>query len=190
MLPKARRLFANILVEDIFPKLISKRLVTEIQNLLINCFHNAWRLPQIDSFLHSFFFEQMSHSTKLQSEFNIDEHSSLISLLLKSRSTRLERAHRLIDEIDRSFFLHKDVQRALLHSSQYRQEIDGLLQDEKCLNLDRLSKEECNVHCEKIIPGFDLIILNTCHHQLTGQQQEHITNIILNDFLLVMTLIH
>lgn len=189
MLPKARRLFADILVEDIFPKLISKRLVTEIQNVLIKCFDNAWRLPQIDSFLHSFFFEQMCQSTKLQSEFNIDEHSSLISLLLKSPTTRLERAQRLVNEIDPSFFLHHDVQRVLLRSSKYRQEIDRLLQDEKCLNLDRLSKEECNIHCGKIVPGFDLIILNTCDHHLTGQQQEHITRIILNDFLLVMTLI-
>ena len=183
VLPNARRLLANIFVEDIFPKLISKSMITEIQNLLTNCFHNAWRLPQIDTFLHSFFFEHIRCSRKLQSEFNIDEHSSVISLLLKSRSTRLERAYRLFHEIDQTFFLHTDVQRAILRSDQYRQEIDKLLQDEKYLNFDRLSSEESNFHCQKIIPGLDLMVLNTCYCQLTGQQQEHVTNIILNDFL-------
>lgn len=180
LLPKARHFLADILVSDIFPKLVSKYLVTEINNFLMKCFHNAWRLPEIDLFLHSFFFEHLRCSTKLQSAFDIDEHSFLISLLLKPRSTRLERVHRLLNEIDQIFFLHIDVQRAVLCS---RQLIDKLLENEKYLNADRISKEQTNFSSNKRIPGFDITILNHCHYQLTGQQQEYITNIILNDYL-------
>jgi hypothetical protein len=146
----------------------------------MNCFHNAWHLPQIDSFLHSFFFEHLRNSTKLQSIFDIDEHSFLISLLLKSRSTRLERVHRLLNEINQIFFLHIDVQRAILYSRKDRSFIDKLLEDKKCLNADRFTT---NFSSNKRIPGFDRTILNHCYHQLTGQQQEYITNIILNDHL-------
>ena len=190
LLPKARRLLANALVSDIFPKLISKYLVTEINNFLMKCFHNAWRLPEIDSFLHSFFFEHLPGSTKLQSAFDIDEHSFLISLLLEQRSTRLDRVHRLINEIDLIFFLHTDVQRAVLHSRQDRSLIDRLLKDEKCVNADRLTKEDSSFSSNKKIPGFEIRILNHCYHQLTGQQQEHIANIILNDHLSVKFNIH
>jgi hypothetical protein len=187
--PMGRHHFANLLISDIFPKLISKYSVTEINNFLMKCFHNVWGLPQIDLFLQSFFFEHLRYSSKLQSGFDIDEHSFLISLFLKPRSTRLERVHRLLNEIDQIFFLHIDVQRTILHSHQYRQFIDKLLEDEKCINAVKLSTGQSNLSSNKKLAGFDITILNNCYHQLTGQQQEQITRIILNDHLQVINLI-
>jgi len=160
--------------------------VTEINDLLMKFFRNTWSLSQIDEFLHSFFFEHLRCSTKLQSVFNIDEHSFLISLFLKPRSTRLIRVHRLLNEIDQIFFLHLDVQRTILRSQQDRQFIDKLLEVEKCVNAEKLSKEQCNLCSNKKIPGFDIIILKTLYYQLTGKQQEYITKIILNDHLQVI----
>jgi hypothetical protein len=187
-LPMACNLLANVLTSDIFPKLISKCLVTEVNNLLMKCFHDASCLRQIDSFVHSFFFEHLCLSAKLQSAFNIDEHSFLISLLLKPRTTRLERVHRLLNEIDQIFFLHIDVQRTVLRSPQCRPFIDKLLEDEKCVDINKLSPEQSNLTSniqDKKIPGFNINILNNCHYQLTGQQQEYITKIIRNDYLQV-----
>jgi hypothetical protein len=171
-LPKARHFFANILISDIFPKLISKCFVTEINNLLMKYFDDGWRLPQIDLFLHSFFFEHLRCSTKLQSAFDIDEHSFLISLFLKPRSTRLERVYRLLNEMNQIFFLHIDVQRIVLYSQQYRKFIDQILEDEKCVNAEKLSKEQSNLCSNKKIPGFNITTLNNCYYQLTEKQQE------------------
>ena len=182
----ARNLFANVLISDIFPKLLAKCLLTEINNLLMKCFDDAWRLPQIDVFLHSFFFEQLYSSTKLQSVFDINEHSFLISLFLKSRSTRLERVYRLLNEIDQRFFLHIDVQRTVLCSQQYRLLINKLLEDEKCVDIHKLSKEQNNLNLniqDNKLPGFNINILNSCYYHLTGQQQEYITKLIRNDYL-------
>ncbi|CAF1313648.1 unnamed protein product [Adineta steineri] len=182
----ACNVFANILISDIFPKLISKCCITEIINLLIKCFDNMWCLTQIDKFIYSFFFEYLINSVELQSIFDIDEHSVLISLLLSSRSTRLERVDRLLNEIDYIFFLDIEVQEIILQSQQYRQLIDKLLEDEKCINATKLSKQQvktCLKITNKKIPGFHLKILNNYYNQLTGQQQEYIIKIILNDYL-------
>ncbi|CAF3787569.1 unnamed protein product [Rotaria sordida] len=184
--PIARNLFANILISYIFPKLISKCLITEINNLLLKHFDNVWRLTQIDSFLYSFFFEHLRYSTQLQSAFDINEHSFLISLLLKPKSTRLERIHQLLNDIDQIFFFHIDVQRIILYSQQYRQFIDKLLEDEKCIDVNKLSNKQINLNStiqNKKLPGFNINILIKYYYQLTGQQQERITNIILNDYL-------
>ncbi|CAF3417336.1 unnamed protein product [Rotaria sp. Silwood1] len=185
-LPMARNIFANILISDIFPKLISKCLITEINNLLMKCFKDVWRLTQIDSFLYSFFFEHLRYSKQLQLAFNINEHCFLISLFLKPKSTRLERIHHLLNDIDQIFFYHIDIQRTVLYSQQYRQLIDKLLEDEKCIDINKLSKEQTNLNSNienKKLPGLNIHILNNYYYQLTGQQQEHITKIILNDYL-------
>ncbi|CAF1192166.1 unnamed protein product [Rotaria sordida] len=188
--PEARHLVADILISDLFPKLVSKSMLDELNNSLNSYLDQAWRLPQIDSFINSFFTKSLSSSTKLQSSFKIDTHSSMISLYLKQKSTRFERVNQLINNIHRIFFINKNVQRIILHSQQYRQFIDELIQDDKCLTIDKLSNEECKLAAalhsgtkNVKLPALDIELLNCCLHLLTGKQQEHITNIILNDYL-------
>lgn len=186
LLPKTRHIFADILLSNIFLELISKCLVTEINDFLANCFYNASNLPQIDRFLDSFFFQHLKNSKELQSAFDIVQHSYLISLFLTPESTRSERVYRLLNEIDEIFFLDIDVQRIVLHSQQYQQFINKILESEKCITGEKLSDEKTNLSSNKIIPGFDIIILNNYYRRLTIKQQKQITQIILNDYLQVI----
>jgi hypothetical protein len=171
-------------------------MVNELNNLLSSCEGKFWCLPEIDSFLNEFFTKSLPSSSKLQSAFQIDTHSSIILLYLKNNSTRFERVTQLINQIDKTFFIDKNVQRIVLRSQQHRSFIDQLIQDEKCLTLDKLSNEQSKFaatlssNTKKLkSPGLDLDILNAYSHLFTGKQQQHITNIILNDYLQVITLI-
>ncbi|CAF1145573.1 unnamed protein product [Rotaria sp. Silwood1] len=188
--PETRSILADILISDLFPKLISKLMLDELNNALQSYIDKAWRLPQIDSFINLFFTQSLSLSTKLQSAFKIDAHSSMISFYLKNNSTRFERVNQLINQIDKIFFIDTDVQRVALRSQQYRQFIDELIQDNKSLTIDKLSNEQCkfsaalNSTTKNLkLPGLNIEVLNSCYHLLTGKQQQHITNIILNEYL-------
>ena len=185
----------DILITVVFPKLVSKSMIDQIDTLLSSYITKAWRLPQIDSFLNSFFTESLPSSTKLQSSFKIDTHSSIIEIFLKNKSTRFDRVKQLI-EIDQVFFIDENVQRSILVSQQHRQLIDQLIQDDKCVTLDKLTTEQSKLmavlNSEKKnikLPGLDINLLSYCSFLLTGKQQEHITRIILNDYLQVRTLI-
>jgi hypothetical protein len=190
--PEARHIIADIFIADVFVKLLSKSMLNELNDRLSSCLTKPWRLPEIDLFLNSFFTDHLPSSTKLQSAFQIDTHSSIISFFLKNHSTRFERLNQLINKIDKIVFIDKTVQRIALRSQQYRQFLDELIQDDKCLTLDKLSNQQSklsmnlNSKTKNLkLPGLDLEILNNSSRQLTGNQQEHITKIILNDYLQV-----
>ena len=165
-------------------------MIDQLRDFINSSLEQSWRLPQIDSFLQTFFLEQLPSSTKLQSAFRIDTHASIISIFLKNRSTQLERVQHLIQNINRIFLLNESVQRIVLKSRQYRSLIDQLLEDGKCLTPDKLSNNTTKfamvLQPESIkLPGFDIPVLNSSFRYLTGKQQEYITKIILNDFLQV-----
>ncbi|CAF4467932.1 unnamed protein product [Rotaria sp. Silwood2] len=188
--PEARSILADILITDLFPKLISKTMLDELSNSLDSYIDEAWHLPQMDLFINTFFTQSLSSSTKLQSTFQIDEHSSMISFYLKNKSTRFERVNQLINQIDKIFFIDPNVQRIALHSQKYQQLIDELVQDNKCLTLDKLTNEQCKLSTilsattkNLKLPGLYINILSSCYYLLTGKQQQHITHIILNDYL-------
>ena len=189
---EARHIIANIVISDLYPNLVSKCMLNELNNHLTNQITDAWCLSEIDSFLKSFFTESLPSSTKVQSSFGIDTHSTLISFFLKTKSTKFERVNYLINKLDQLFFLNEDVQRIALRSQQYRQLIDQLVQDEKCFVLDKLTNEQTkfssnlnSITKNVKFPGLNIDILNSSSQLLTGKQQEHITNIILNDYLQV-----
>ncbi|CAF4787876.1 unnamed protein product [Rotaria sp. Silwood1] len=188
--PIARNLIADILIADVFPKLLSKYMLDELNDSIRSYLPKSWRLPQIDSFINSFFIDYLPSSITLQTVFQIDTHSSIISLFLKKRSTQFERINQLITKIDKIFFINEIVQYIALRSQQHRQLIDELIEDNKCVTLEKLSNEETkfaiNLQSQTkniILPGLNINILNCSFHYLTGKQQEHITKIILHDFL-------
>ncbi|CAF3309553.1 unnamed protein product [Rotaria socialis] len=187
---EANKIFADILLSDLYPKLIHKSMLDELNDSLSSFTIKIWRLPQIDSFLNLFFTEHLCSSTKIQSSFDIDQHSSLISFFLKNKSTQLERINQLINNINKIFFVNTNVQRIALRSQQYRQFIDELIQDEKCLTIDKLLNETSDFRLIKNsetknlkLPGLNIEVLNSCYCLLTGKQQQTITKIILNDYL-------
>ncbi|CAF1429131.1 unnamed protein product, partial [Rotaria sordida] len=101
-------------------------------------------------------------------------------------------ANQLINQIDKIFLIDTNFQRIALRSQQYRQFIDELIQDNKSLTIDKLSNKQCkfsatlNSKAKNLeLPGLYIELLNSYCHLLTGkqQQQQRITNIILNDFL-------
>ncbi|CAM4845478.1 unnamed protein product, partial [Rotaria magnacalcarata] len=184
------RQIADFLISDIYPALISGSKFSTLDNSLDMLKTKVSYLPQIDSFINSFFTKTLLESEKIQSELKIGNLHAMIDLFLKNRSTRFERANHLINKVDKVFFMHKTVQRIAVCSQQHRQLIDTLLQDDKCLTLEKLLKEsnkflKNSVHEIRYykVPGLDTDILNSSLHRLTGKQQEHITNIILNDYL-------
>jgi len=186
--PIARNLLADILISNVFSKLLSKCMLDELNDSMNSYLAKSWRVPQIDSFINSFFMDYLPSSTKLQSVFQIDTHSSIISLFLKKRLTQFERVNQLINKIDKIFFLNEIVQRIALRSQQHRQLIDKLIEDNKCVTFEKLSNEETNLRSKLKnikLPGLNINILNSSFHYLTGKQQEHITKIILHDFLQV-----
>jgi hypothetical protein len=192
---ETRHTLANIFISDLYPNLVSKCMVNELNNHLDCQIIDAWRLPEIDSFLKSFFTESLPSSTKLQSSFKIDTNLTLISFFLKTKSTKFERVNYLINKLDRLFFLNEDVQRIALRSQQYRQLIDQLIQDDKCFIVDKLTNEQSkfasnlNSTTQNLkLPGLNINLLSSSSQLLTGKQQEHITNIILNDYLQVRDL--
>ena len=137
-----------------------------------------WRLSQIDGFLQKFFFNE------LPSTFRIDTHSTIISIFLKNRSTQDERVRQLINKVNRQFLLNETVQRIIVRSERYRSLIDQLLEDEKCLTVEKLANNQPETKNMKL-PGFHISILSSSFRYFTGKQQEYLTKIILHDFLQV-----
>jgi hypothetical protein len=167
-------------------------MLSQLNNQLSLSIEKAWRLPQIDLFVNRFFTETLRSSTKVQSAFEIDTKSELISFFLKNQSTRYERVNQLINQIDKLFFIDENVQRIALRSQQHRQLIDQLIEDDKCVTSEKISNQRNKLgtnlrsDTENIkLPGLNVDLLNSSSHLLTGKQQEHITNIILNDYLQV-----
>jgi len=153
-------------------------------------------LPEIDSFLNEFFTKSLPSSSKLQSSFQIDKHSVIILEYLKNKSTRFERVNQLINQIDKIFFIDEKVQRIVLRSQQHRKFIDQLIEDDKCVTLDKLSNEQSKFTVNLTsqtkntkFPGLNINLLAHLSQLLTGKQQQHITNIILDDYLQVIILI-
>ena len=190
--PEANRMITNVLISDVFPRLLSKSLVEELCSCLCS-FERKSKCPaEIDSFLNTFFTQSLPSSFKLQSAFQIDSHSALIAVFLKNRSTRLERVHYLINQLDQVFFLNEDVQRIAVRSRQQRSLIDQLIADQKSMTLEKLSNENSKFAAALYIgtknfkfPGLSLDVLSSSTGFLTGKQQEQITSIILNDYLQV-----
>ncbi|CAF0890863.1 unnamed protein product [Adineta steineri] len=187
--PKTRNIIADILVADVYPQLVSKYKFTELNELLKSYLEKAWRLPQIDIFINNFFTKILPASTKLQSQFQLDINSTLISFYLKNRSTRFERVNFLINKLNKVFFIDPNVQRIAIRSQQHRQFIDQLIQDDKCVTVEKISKEQTKQEPHTKIkikifklPGLHLDTLWSLSYLLTGKQQQHITNIILNDY--------
>ncbi|UJR08041.1 hypothetical protein I4U23_012318 [Adineta vaga] len=185
--PKTCQRIADILVSELFTKLLSKHMLNDLTEMLRYYLGKSRYIPAIDLFIESFFLNHLPLSTKLQSAFCIDAHSLLISSFLKNRSTKVERVKQLIEKFDTFFFLDKTVQRIALYSQQYRQIIDQLIEDDKCLTFDKLSNNQTNFlfKTNKLkYPGLDIHILNSAFCYLTGNQQGHISKIILHEFLL------
>ncbi|CAF1535427.1 unnamed protein product, partial [Adineta ricciae] len=187
--PETRQIFADIFVNDVLPNLVSKRHFDSIQSTLDSVIEKSWLMPQIDAFVNKFFTETLPSSAQLQSAFRINSYNSIVDFYLKNPSTRSERVNQLL-KLDTLFFLEKSVQQNILRSQQHRQMIDQLIEDEKCITSEKLSNSESkftdtNDRRDKDVklPGFEISLLSSCSHLLTGQQQERITNIILNDFL-------
>ncbi|CAF3513550.1 unnamed protein product [Rotaria socialis] len=184
------RQIADFHISDIYPALISESKFSKLNDSLDMFKTNVSYLSQIDSFINSFFTKTLLESEKIQSELQVSHLTKMIDLFLKNRSTRFERVNHLINKIDKVFFMHETVQRIAVCSQQHRQLIDTLLQDDKCLTLEKLLKESNNFLKSMVheighykVPGLDTDILDSSLHRLTGKQQEHITNIILNDYL-------
>ena len=190
--PKARHLLAEIFVSNVFSKYLSRTMLTDLNDSIVLSFEKPWLLPTIDSFLHSFFYDHLPTSNKLQTAFQIDKNSFLISIFLKNRSTQHERVKHLINNIDRSFFFNQTVQSIVLHSKEYREFLDRLLENNQCLTIEQLTTNDnnrliLNLETEikyKKFPGLCLeILVNNSSRYLTGKQQEHIAKMILNDYL-------
>jgi hypothetical protein len=193
---EARHIIVDIVVSDVFPKLVSKCLITELKNFLTSTSKRTGCWPEIDSFLNEFFTKSLPSSTKLQSSFQIDTHSAIILYYLKNKSTRFERVNQLINQIDKIFFIDEHVQRIALRSQQHRKLIDQLIEDDKSVTLDKLSNEQSKFAANLTsqtkntkFPGLNIDLLTHFSRLLTGKQQKHITNIILDDYLQVIILI-
>lgn len=194
--PMARHLLADLLISEVFPTLLSKCRIDDIHDLLNYSFQKPWKVPKIDSFLDTFFTDYLPSSIKLQSVFRVDTHSSMIAWYLKAPSTRLKRVHQLIDQVDKVFFLHEIVQRVVLRSGEYQTLIDQLIEDGHCLTVEKLSNEKMKLPNYLMTttgnikqPGFHIDTLNNSFYYLTGKQQEHLTKIILHDFIQVRWLL-
>ena len=190
--PQARTLLTNYFISDEFPRLLSKLMLVELEKQIDLCVYRKWHSPQMDSFINSFFTNYLPSSSELLSAFQIDKYSSLISLFLRNCSTKYERVNYLINSLDKVFFLNADVQRIALYSQQHRQLINQLIEDDTSLTVNKLSNKDSKLTIplqlrRKIIrlPGLHIEVLNSSYRQLTGKQQEHITKIILYDYLQV-----
>jgi hypothetical protein len=167
-------------------------MLNELNNFLSSYNNKSKCLPEIDLFLNEFFTKFLPSSKKLQSAFEIDKNLSILQLFLKTKSTRLERVNYLINQIDKLFFINENIQRIAVRSQQHRIFIDQLIEENKSLTLDKISNEQSlffvclNSRTKNIkLPGLNIYLLNNSSQYLTGKQQEHITNIILNDYLQV-----
>ncbi|UJR24725.1 hypothetical protein I4U23_006099 [Adineta vaga] len=187
--PEARQIYAEILVNDLFPRFVLARSINELYRGLIYPIEKAWLMPQIDTFLNKFFTESLPSSKKLQSALCINMDNSIVKVFLENRSTRSERINHLL-KLSKLFFYEKEVQQSILRYQQHRLWIDQLLEDEQIITEDKLTNEESqfsldtdNSRAIKKIPGFNIDLLASCSHLLTDKQQERITNIILNEYL-------
>lgn len=185
-MPIARSLLAELLVVDVFPRLISKGLISELVELLIRAFVDPWREVQIDRFLVSFFFEHLRTSTSLQSAFKINEQSTLIEMFLRPPSTRSERLKQLLDEFGDVFLLDLRVQQFVVRSKEHRSLIDRLVQNDQSTQL--FITLEPKIKNEKM-PGLSVETLQECAKLFTSEQQEHLTKILLNAYLPVCVLL-
>ncbi|CAF3603480.1 unnamed protein product, partial [Rotaria sp. Silwood2] len=57
--PETRRILANIFVSDVYPKLVSKLMLDELNKSLELYIVKPWRLPEIDSFINLFFTKNL-----------------------------------------------------------------------------------------------------------------------------------
>ncbi|CAF1164464.1 unnamed protein product [Adineta ricciae] len=184
--PMACHLLVDILVSETFTKLLSKHRLDDLTDLLRCYLIKPRYIPKLDLFIQSLFLDHLPSSIKLQSMFSIDTHSFLTSLFLVNPSTKEQRVHQLIDKFDQMFFLDRNVQRIALCSREkrFRQIIDDLITDEKCLTFDKVAKSNLFFNTDQLkFPGLDIEILNSSFCYLTGKQQGHILNIILHDFI-------
>ncbi|CAF0890845.1 unnamed protein product [Adineta steineri] len=187
--PKTRNIIADILVADVYPQLVSKCMLTELNTSLKTCLDKAWRLPQIDIFINRFFTKTLPSSSTLQSVFPFGLKSTLVSYYIKNRATRFERVNYLINKLDKLFFLNPDVQKIAVRSQQHRQFIDQLIQDDKCVTAVKILKTQLKqglslklIPKKLKLPGLHHDILWSLSYLLTGKQQEHIIKIILEDY--------
>lgn len=191
-MPIARSLLAELLVVDVFPRLISKGLISELVELLIRAFVDPWREVQIDRFLVSFFFEHLRTSTSLQSAFKINEQSTLIEMFLRPPSTRSERLKQLLDEFGDVFLLDLRVQQFVVRSKEHRSLIDRLVQNDQSVQIDQSTQLfvtlEPKIKNQKM-PGLSVETLQECAKLFTSEQQEHLTKILLNAYLPVCVLL-
>ncbi|CAF4099371.1 unnamed protein product [Adineta steineri] len=188
--PKTRNIIADILVADVYPQLISKCMITELNISLKEYLEKAWCLPQIDIFINRLFTKTLPSSPTLQSVFPLGINATLISYYIKNRSTRFERVNYLINKLDQIFFINYDVNKIAVRSQQHRQLIDQLIQDEKCLTAEKILKQQTKqglivkpIPKQLKLPGLHFDTLWTLSYLLTGKQQEHIAKIILNDHI-------
>ncbi|CAF1219378.1 unnamed protein product [Adineta steineri] len=140
--PKTRNIIADILVADVYPQLISKCMITELNISLKECLDKAWCLPQIDMFINRLFTKTLPSSPTLQSVFPLGINATLISYYIKNRSTRFERVNYLINKLDQIFFINYDVNKIAVRSQQHRQLIDQLIQDDKCVTAEKILKQQ------------------------------------------------
>ena len=184
--PRGRRILLNLFLNEIFPKLISKSRLDRIDRVL-SSYQNQNKIPKdLDSFLEEFFRKSLLSLKK----FQLEDHSTILQLFLQNRSTRFERVHFLINQINQIFFMDQNIQRIALHSQQHRSLLNRLFEDDQIVTTDKFSNEEksfpieINSSTENVkLPGLYLDVLNTSVRFLTGKQQEHITKIIIDDFI-------
>ncbi|CAF4276987.1 unnamed protein product, partial [Rotaria sordida] len=73
--PETRHIFADILISDLYPKLVSKSILDELNNSLNSPIVKAWCLPQIDSFIIRFLLNLFVHQQ------NFNHHLKSIDIL-------------------------------------------------------------------------------------------------------------
>ena len=187
---QTREIIVNIYLNDVFPKLLSKCRINQIDQILTPFTDQRKISSEIDLFVQNFFQTSLLSSKKIQQAFRLEEHSTLIKLFLKNPSTRFERVNFLINRINPIFFIDPSIQRIAIRSQQHRPLIDRLIQDDKILTIEKFSDEQnpssiiIQSQTDNLqLPGLHFNVFSTSIEYLTGKEQEHITNIIINDFI-------
>lgn len=135
---ETRNILAEIFVSNFYPTLINECYWDTFKYSLLYDFNESWSIPKIDAFLNSFLTTHLISSKDILESLNQQDIETFVSLYLKAKSTQLERAQFLIEQMDKRLILNSDVQRIILRTPKYRSLIDQLLQDDKILTVDKL----------------------------------------------------
>lgn len=191
----SRRFIVDIMINDIFPKKLSSSSMTSILNQ-ISHLPFPWMIPEIESFLESFFFEYLRNSTDNKNIFDFNSAEHILKIFLRRGATRFSRLKRLVELYGNALLLNKFIQTLILLSGEHRSFIDALLESNKAITLRSLIDENSpflpdppswRFNLDGKFPGLYLDVLSIGFRKLTGNQQKKIAQIILDDYIRVKT---